>query len=144
MPVNKDALGKGDRGVAGIARRLARRLQLRGAGVNAHAEFDGGRRPCLYLQRSLTVQRRAQCVARIVKCHRVGIPDDLKGKPIVCGDGLIQNFVVPRQQAGHGIGVLLSEFGAALDVSKEERDGAGRGGVHPGLCDIRVQCLALV
>jgi hypothetical protein len=46
------------------------------------------------------------------------ITNHLKDIPVMTLNRLIQNFMMPREQSGHSIRVLLCKFGAAFDVSE--------------------------
>jgi hypothetical protein len=65
-----------------------------------------------------------------MKGCRKRIADDTKDKPIVRFNGLIQDFVMPRKQKRHLVGILLGKFGTAFDIGKEKRDGARRETIH--------------
>ena len=45
---------------------------------------------------------------------------------VVLLNRLTQNFIMPRQGRAHGIGLLLPEAGAGLDVGKKKSHGSGR------------------
>ena len=64
----------------------------------------------------------------------VSFAPTLDEQPIMAADDLRRDLVVPHQGLTHGFGRSLPEVGAALDVGKEEREGAGGQGHGSGLC----------
>ena len=78
------------------------------------------------MQFALRFEHGIQCVNGIVKRDGERIPDNSKAVAVVRLNRLIQDLMMPRQQARHVAGIFLREFGAAFDVSEEEGDRAGR------------------
>lgn len=72
------------------------------------------------MQQSLSRASGDQGVAGRVECCRKGIAHDLKDEAIVRLNRLVQDFVVPREQSWHRIGILLCQFGAAFDIGEKK------------------------
>src|SRR5262245_33424037 len=60
-----------------------------------------------------------------MKCNSKGIAHDLKDISILRLKRLIEDLMMPRQQARHHIWKLLRQFGAAFYIREEEGDSAG-------------------
>src|SRR6476659_4525710 len=90
------------------------------AGVKRHAHSQrAGRRPGLIVQRLLKGGSSGDCVAGAGEDSKAAIalaawPHHL---PMVVGDDLLDEHIVPYRCLAHGIRMLLPERGAALDVS---------------------------
>ena len=99
------------------------------AGVQRHAHAQRrGCRPGLGMQRLLEGGSGGDGIGGARKDGEAAValaawPHDM---PIVLGDDLLDQRIMPHERLAHRIAVLLPERGAALDVGEEEGDGAGR------------------
>ncbi len=84
------------------------------------------------LQGALGIDGGGKGVGRGVKGDTKRIADDLKNVAVMRCHRLLQNFMMPGEERVKGIGKLLGEWGAALNIGKEKRDGAGRAGCANG------------
>jgi hypothetical protein len=94
--------------------------------MNAHPHFDWSRVPGFMLQGVLRIERGLERIAGSVKGRAEGIARDLKDVPVVCLNGLMQDFVMPREEDWQFGRILLRQRGAALDVGEKKCDGAAR------------------
>jgi hypothetical protein len=99
--------------------------RLRRPDVKGHTRAAAWRRATALLAAPWPGQGRGEGVG----CRGEGgaelIADRLEDVPLVGFDGLAQDGVVVGEGALHGLGVLLPEPGAALDVGEEKGDGTG-------------------
>ncbi len=58
------------------------------------------------------------------------VADDEEDIAVVGGDGVVEEGVMAGEGAGHGIGVLARQLGAALNIRKQERHRAARWNRH--------------
>src|SRR6266545_13214 len=76
------------------------------------------------MKASLRIECGSYCFACRVECYSKRIPNNLKNVAVMRLNGLVENFMMPRKQSRHRIRILLRQFCAAFDISKEERNGA--------------------
>src|SRR5262249_8866077 len=60
-----------------------------------------------------------------------GVPDGFEDVAAVGLDGRLEAGIVTSESEAHGVGVLLPELGAPLDVGEQEGDRAGGQVSHP-------------
>ena len=75
--------------------------------------------------RRCAATRALQGIRRHAERHAKGIADRLENVAAPRLEGLAQQRIVQRQGGGHGVGIVLPQTRAALDVGEEKRDGAG-------------------
>ena len=102
------------------------------ASMDSHPHFDRGRDPGFLEQARLCIERSVQRIACRMESRAETISHFEKGISVMRLDAVLQNLIVPRHQAGRGIGMLLCKFGGAFDVGKKECDRAGRKVGHRG------------
>src|SRR5262245_20955910 len=65
-------------------------------------------------------------IANRVKRSAEGVADDQEDMAVAASDSLVEDRMVAREQGGQGLGILLRQVGAPLDVGEQEADRAGR------------------
>ncbi len=115
------------RQIADISPRpLFNRAGLRRTRVNTHPHFEGSWTPGFVLQAALRSQSSLERIAGSMKRRAKGVTRDLKDVSMMRPDGLMQNGMMLRKKDRQIGGELLRQRGAAFDVGKQKRDGAGR------------------
>jgi hypothetical protein len=83
-----------------------------------HSDFDCCGGPWFCKDMPLSIQSCLKGIICLMKRCTKRIPNNLKDKPVVILNRLIQDFIVTRHEGRHGVWVFLGKFGAAFDIGK--------------------------